>query len=270
MDNNIFIANHNHNYGNSDPIKLVEGLVKENQQLKKQRDSLLETVADLQARVKGIPLPGGGNVMTDAEITKLKQELADAQRELGVLKTDIDNFKIWTKKLDWSTTDQPTWLDKYFDIKQAAGVKSTFTGSTKAITLSGQQVDGVWHGPHTVFAEADQSVYTMRKVAGNTHGVRTVDSKGGWPGKVTEIFWMGKNLYKNMKKYPDGSASYMCADDEYNGVTVGVQHKAGDIGTGFLLKNGYSVQLHLYKEEICLQYYENSQVVSTKWYQLKK
>ena len=239
---------HEHYNFHADPESAIKAVMAENKQLKadnkelkndkqilkdlvqflKDKVALLEAQANQPSATKDSPSKLSVSGPSAPEFEQLKKDLAQARRELkaaqdelGVLKTDIDNFKIWTKKLDWSTTDQPTWLDKYFDIKQVEGVKSTLTGGTP-ITVCGQMVDGVLHGP---------VVYT---------------------------------------KDTDGSVSYICADEQTDGVSVGVLTKAGQNGIGFPLKNGYNIQLHLYKEEAKLEHYQNSKVVSAKWYQLKK
>src|SRR3990167_6195057 len=127
--------------------------------------------------------------MYATELEKLKNELAQAHSELGVLKTDIENFKSWTKKLDWSTTDHPYWLMKYFALAREQGVKEVSQGGL-SITVSGQTVDGVFHGPCQYVRDSDGTVVTTHRLNGEDHGLRKIKDKGLLPGERTDICWM--------------------------------------------------------------------------------
>src|SRR3990167_9440824 len=83
-------------------------LIKEKQQLLKDKEELIQKQAN----------PSTQSGISPAEVEELRGELAAAKAELKVLKTDIENFKSWTKKLDWSTANIPDALTKHYEIKQ--------------------------------------------------------------------------------------------------------------------------------------------------------
>ena len=260
----------------ADPATAIKKLLEENQELKADKKMLTDLVNFYKEKVQILeaakssnqPQTGSGGSQS-SELEKLRRELTQAQNELTVLNADIENFKSWTKKLDWSTTSRPSWLTKYFKLEDKHDVKGTFTNGT-TITMSGETIDGIWHGMGQFVDDTDQSVIKVIKVNGENHGVRKVTDKSKWPGEEEQIWWMGKNLYKNIKRHPDESVSYLCADEQKNGVSVGVMEKPNQIGMGFTLKNGYLIQLHNYKEELYVYKHSDSKVISTKWYQLKK
>src|SRR3990167_7945933 len=185
-------------YLNLDPKKAIELLIEENDAKKSEW-------------------------MYATELEKLKNELAQAHSELGVLKTDIENFKSWTKKLDWSTTEQPSWLEKFFNLEQKQGVAGTFADGTPKLT-SGQMVDGVFHGPSEWINSTKGTVVQVHQVNGNPHGVlETTNKSVEEPSNTSHIVWMGKNLNRTIRTYQDGSVAHHCADPEDNGVSIGVK-----------------------------------------------
>ena|SRR3990167_7769509 len=280
---NIFHDNTVNINFHTDPVKVIEKLVEENQQLKEEKKQLqidkqmlLESIGLYKEKIKSLEAnsdskstPTNSGSMTATELEKLKKELKEAHKELGVLKTDIENFKSWTKKLDWSTTEQPSWLEKYFALGHEQGVKEVSQfGDT--ITVSGQTVDGVFHGPCQCVFDSDGTIVKTHRLNGQNHGVRKIKEKGLLPGDGTDICWMGKNLNKRIKQNTDGSMSYLCADEGNNGVGVGVREKEKHVARGYALKNGYSIVMHNYCDHLEVNTYRNSVSISTKWYQLKK
>ena len=267
----------------ADPATAIKKLLEENQELKADKKQLQ---TDKQMLVESInlykeklqlleaakssnqPQTGSGGSQS-SELEKLRRELAQAQNELTVLNADIENFKSWTKKLDWSTTSRPSWLTKYFKLEEKHDVKGTFTNGTTS-TMSGETVDGIWHGMCQTVNDTDKSVFKGNKMNGLEHGVRKNEMKDSSPGNEEDIYWMGKNLNRTMRLLNDGSSIYICADGDHNGVSVAVKEKEHHLATIYGLKNGYSIMLHNYKEEIYVYKFQNSTIVSTKWYQLKK
>src|SRR3990167_2971228 len=193
--------------------------------------------------------------------------VAKLESEIESLKTDIENFKSWTKKLDWSTANIPDALTKHYEIKQVDDVKGTFSDGTP-FTRSGQTVDGVWHGPYVIVYDTDQTVIRGNYVNGEDHGERNNTRKGECPGEVKDMFWMGKNLNKYIKLNTDGGVQYKCADEEDKGVSVTVLTDETQEGRCYPVKNGYRIWLYTYNDEIGVEKVENDQTVSNKWYQL--
>lgn len=70
-----------------------------------------------------------------------------------------------------------------------AGIKSDFK-SGASITLSGQQVDGVWHGPCLTVKDSSGCEYRSTKVNGKTHGIRHVIVREEPKGEQIEMLWM--------------------------------------------------------------------------------
>ena len=244
-------------------LKEKAELIHEKQQLLKEKEALIKKQAGQPANL------WAHNGTSPAEVEELKRQLAVAKAELKVLKTDIENFKSWTKKLDWSTANIPDALTKHYEIKQANGVKGTFPDGTPN-TQSGQRVDNVWHGPYVIVDDTDQTVFRGNFVNGEDHGERNITNKGECPGEEKEMYWMGKNLNKCIDLNTDGGVQYICADEEDKGVSVTVLTEEGQNGWCYYVKNGYKVWLYTYNDEICVRKIENDQEVSGKWYQLKK
>src|SRR3990167_8850202 len=97
----------------ADPATAIKKLLEENQELKADKKMLTDLVNFYKEKVQILeaakssnqPQTGSGGSQS-SELEKLRRELTQAQNELTVLNADIENFKSWTKKLDWSTTDR--------------------------------------------------------------------------------------------------------------------------------------------------------------------
>src|SRR3990167_8339240 len=253
------------------------------QTLETQNTALYNQLANLERQTANSRLPQQPNGQLSSTLPTLQQDNQKLQQEnrqlrasfgkleseIESLKTDIENFKSWTKKLDWSTANIPDALTKHYEIKQVDDVKGTFSDGTP-FTRSGQTVDNVWHGPYVTVKDTDQTVYRGNKVNGQTHGERNITVKGECPGEQKDMWWMGKNLNKIIKLNTDGGVLYKCADEENKGVSVTVLTHKGQHSGCYPVKNGYKVWLHTYNDEINVEKRENDQMVSDKWYQLKK
>ena len=206
-----------------------------------------------------------------AEIAELKRVLADPKAEIESLKSDVQSFKQWTKKLDWSTANIPDALTKHYEIKQVKGLKDRHPFYDIPVTYSSvQTVDGVYHGAYEYTRDKYGHVSRGYYVNGKVHGVMNATVKGYWSGEGEGIAWMGKNLYRALKRNLDGGMVYQCADEEKKGVAVTVLTEERQKDERFDVKNGYSISLHTYKDEILVEKIGEDTVVSEKWYQLKK
>ena len=128
-----------HHYWAEDPIKAIKAVVQKNQEyelevsrLKGQIDGYQQTIdkhqktiekheKTIEHLIKQAPAADRQEVdKITVELALIRHELSAVKRELSVAKADVDNFKIWTKKLDWSTTEgkPPASLSRLFDIQQ--------------------------------------------------------------------------------------------------------------------------------------------------------
>jgi hypothetical protein len=288
MQQNINHETHNHNTfninaGNNSVEKTLEGLGQQIKKLQKENENydlmvtmLKKELANLTAENERLKSSNQNPSNESEEIKRLKAQLVQAEAKIAKLeseivshKTDVENFKTWTKKLDWSTTEQPLWLDKHFNILIQMGRKGTATNGNPFTVIKEQTVDGISHGPNEWINDKTNDVYVQNDVDGEPHGIRRITYKGQFSGTEEQVWWMGKNLNKTIRHLDDESKMYYCADIYNNGVSVGVKTKDGQKGGGYSLKNGYCITLYIHKNEIRVKNYVDSKVANTKWYQLK-
>src|SRR3990167_4214089 len=255
----------------SDPLQALEEIIKQKKEneatIAELKEELKQVRIDKQTQLMLIEHLNQQNVVLVQRSHELEKEVKELRFILGLLqsegeslKTDIENFKSWTKKLDWSTANIPDALTKHYEIKQVNGMKGTLSDGTP-FTQSVQTVDNEWHGPFVAVRDTDQTVYRGNFVNGEYHGERNITDKGEYPGQDKDMFWMGKNLNKIITLKTDGGVLYKCADEEDKGVSVTVLTDEGQYTGCYPVKNGYRIWLYTYNDEISVWKVENDQTV---------
>src|SRR3990167_5134709 len=264
----------------SDPLQALEEIIKQKKEneatIAELKEELKQVRIDKQTQLMLIEHLNQQNVVLVQRSHELEKEVKELRFILGLLqsegeslKTDIENFKSWTKKLDWSTANIPDALTKHYEIKLEQLVGSLMTNGSDG-TISGQKVDGEWHGVVEKFRSDNQTLTKVNMVGGHNHGPAVVSKQNDGSFVEEVMFWMGKNLNHMIRTYKCGTKQYHCADQSNTGVTVTVVEGSTKKAPCYKLKNGYRLLYFVSTDEITVQLISADTVTQEKWYQLKK